>query len=81
MMVDGIGGVWAASVLQQGEQSRAHRAREGRPRELRSRGAESRAVAWGGRRARGGAAVISKHVQLPDRRDSTNSNQMTFEFA
>ena len=53
MMVDGIGGVWAASVLQQGEQSRAHRAREGRSRELRSRGAESRAVAWGGRRARG----------------------------
>ena len=53
MMVDGISGVWAASVLQQGEQSRAHRAREGRSRELRSRGAESRAVAWGGRRADG----------------------------
>ena len=81
MMVDGIGGVWAASVLQQGEQSPAHRAREGRPRELRSRGAESRAVAWGGRPARGGAAVIPKHVRLPDPRDSTNSNQMTFEFA
>ena len=58
MMVDGISGVWAASVLQQGEQSRAHRAREGSSRELRSRGAESRAVAWGGRRARSRSDLI-----------------------
>ena len=29
MMVDGIGEVWAASVLQRGEQTRAHRARRG----------------------------------------------------
>ena len=73
----GLGGVCVAT----GRTDPGTSCPEGSLRGLRSRGAVSRAVAWGGRPARGGAAVISKHVRLPDRREWTNSNQMTFEFA